>query len=68
LSVSTEDVRIVATDFKENTSSNTISFERITTSTEEESNLSDRFVLHDNYPNTFNPQTVIPFELAESAM
>jgi len=67
LSGGTEDVKIIATDFNGNESISTFSFERVTTNTDEESALPDRFVLRDNYPNPFNPQTVIPFELAESA-
>ncbi|MDZ7692337.1 MAG: T9SS type A sorting domain-containing protein [Balneolaceae bacterium] len=62
----TEEVKIVATDFTGNQSTETFSFERVTTNTDDESELPDRFVLHDNYPNPFNPQTVIPFELAEA--
>jgi len=62
-----EDVKIVATDFNGNQTTTTFSFEQITTTTDDKSVLPDRFLLHDNYPNPFNPQTVIPFELAEAA-
>lgn len=63
----TEEVVVIAADFAGNQSTETFTFELISTSNQSEDTVPDQFVLHNNYPNPFNPQTVIPFELTEAA-
>ena len=39
----------------------------ISTDTEQQAHSVDQFVLGDNYPNPFNPETVIPYQLSKSS-
>lgn len=64
LTGTTEEVTIIATDMAGNQS--TESFSLVVTSSEVDNENPDRFELMENYPNPFNPQTVIPFNVPKA--
>lgn len=66
LTGTTEEVKIATTDLTGNQTEQNFSFELVTTNNENDNESPGTFELMDNYPNPFNPQTVIPFSVPEA--